>query len=360
MLLENVYSILKANPKISVIIIAHLRRNFIKIAVESVIKQSLPRDYYEIIVVKNFIDKGIDNFIESHGVINIYTDAQALGDKCIKGIENSNGEIIVFLEDDDIFEFTKLEKVTEAFEVKHLVYFHNSHHLIDLNGRIIKASLFSELKNRITLKRDNADCKEVGRLLKQGSSFNLSSIAIKSDILLNHLSYLKGMNVAVDNFMFYVALATESYLRMDPLKLTFYRVHGENSSFPADDDTALLLSRAKIFLESDIYGYNAIHSTIMDPFIDQLIKCRMMAPRFNMHIIDRKKETITVHDYKEAIKCAIKMRNIEIFILLLVDLFTRKNEFLGRTLYAAYLQRRSSLLAKKLISKEYHSINQTD
>ena len=339
---------LNQDPLISVIIISHLRKKFIKIAFDSAINQSLSRDYYEVIVIKNFIDRDIDSYIENNGGKNVYTDAQPLGDKCLIGTENSNGKILVFLEDDDLLVYEKLQRILEAFEMENVVYFHNNHSLINQDGRIIDGHMFPEVKKVMTLKLDSTSYKEIGWILRHGGSFNLSSIAVKSSILINHLSYLKGMNVAVDNFMFYIALASNGYLRMDSQILTLYRLHGENSSLPADNDTNFLLTRAKDFLESDIYGYSSIFDAVNDPFIRHVVQCRILAPKINMHIIDKSSAFIAASDYGEALKCGIRMKNKEILILLVVDLFSRRYKYIGRYLYGQYLRRRSDSLSMKI------------
>jgi glycosyltransferase involved in cell wall biosynthesis len=342
------YATLNQPPLISVIIISYLRKNFIKIAFDSAVNQSLSRDYYEIIVIKNFIDEEIDNYIEGNGGKNIYTDAQPLGDKCVIGIENSKGKILVFLEDDDILLYEKLQKIMEAFGMKNVVYFHNNHFLINQDGRIVDGSMFPQVKKNTTIEIEKASYKDIGQILRHGGSFNLSSIAIRSSILQNSLSYLKGMNVAVDNFMFYLAIASKGCLIIDSQKLTSYRLHGENSSIPADKDTNSLLIRAMDFLKSDIYGYTSILNAINDPFIRQVVQCRILAPKMNMHIIDKSSAFITASDYGEALKCGIRMRNKEILILLLVDLFSRRYKYIGRHIYGRYLRRRSDLLSMKI------------
>jgi len=45
------------NQFITVIITAYNRRKFLESAIKSAINQTLPRKYYEIIVVKNFLMK---------------------------------------------------------------------------------------------------------------------------------------------------------------------------------------------------------------------------------------------------------------------------------------------------------------
>ena len=337
---------LNQDPLISVIIISHLRKKFIKIAFDSAVNQSLSRDYYEIIVIKNFIDEEIDSYIERNGGKNIYTDAKPLGDKCLIGTENSRGKILVFLEDDDLLVYEKLQRILEAFEMENVVYFHNNHSIINRDGKIIEGQMFPEVKKVLTLKLDSASYKEIGWILRHGGSFNLSSIAVKSSILINHLSYLKGMNVAVDNFMFYIALASNGHLRIDSQKLTLYRLHGENNSLPADKNTNFLLTRAKDFLESDIYGYCSIFDAVNDPFIRHVVQCRILAPKINVHIIDKNSVFITPSDYGKALRCGIRMRNTEILALIFVDLFLSKYGYLGKNLYSKYLKRKANHFGK--------------
>ena len=76
-------------PFISVIITAHNRREFLLEAVNSALNQTLPKDEYEIIVVKNFENKRIDKFLEEHNVKNIVTKEEPLGAKIVKGVEES-------------------------------------------------------------------------------------------------------------------------------------------------------------------------------------------------------------------------------------------------------------------------------
>lgn len=329
------------NPRISVIVIAYQRKKFIRVALESLFRQSFPKDRYEIIVVKNFIDNEIDSFIQSHSVKNIYSNAPDLGDKCIEGIQNSNGEIIVFLEDDDFFAVDKLEVIDKVFEDANIVYFHNCHQLVDLNGSISKFNLFSKFNKDLTLTKSNLNHKTLGFALKIGFSFNLSSIAIRRSMLHNQLIPLKGMNVAIDNYMFYLSLTSGKSLISSPLKLTFYRVHGDNSSLPLEDNANVLLLKAHKFLKSDLYGYKVIENTIKDQLIKNLIECRIIGPKLNLHIIDSTSEMITMQDYVKALKCGLRMRNKDPIILAIVDLLSIRYKLLGRRLYVLYLKNKT-------------------
>jgi glycosyltransferase involved in cell wall biosynthesis len=62
---------------ISVVVTAYNRRDFLLSALKSVNNQSF-KDY-EIIVVKNFHDQAIDNFIKKHGSKEIFINAKRYG-----------------------------------------------------------------------------------------------------------------------------------------------------------------------------------------------------------------------------------------------------------------------------------------
>jgi len=54
-------------PYISVIITAYDRKKYLLGAVQSALNQTLPKDLYEVIVIKNFRDETIDRQLEKWG-----------------------------------------------------------------------------------------------------------------------------------------------------------------------------------------------------------------------------------------------------------------------------------------------------
>ena len=74
---------------ISVIIRAHNRRKFLLGAVKSALNQTLDRKFYEIIVVKNWRDDEVDNFIEKNNVINLFKEDIA-GQLILEGAKASS------------------------------------------------------------------------------------------------------------------------------------------------------------------------------------------------------------------------------------------------------------------------------
>ena len=97
---------MKAGPFISVIIMAYNRKEFLLNAIKSALNQTLSKDKYEIIVVKNFNDEIIDKFIDENNIINIYSDEKATSRQIVDAMKIARGDVISFLDDDD--EFVKI------------------------------------------------------------------------------------------------------------------------------------------------------------------------------------------------------------------------------------------------------------
>ena len=121
-------------PYISVIITAYDRKEFLLNAIKSALNQTLDKKYYEIIVIKNFRDENIDDFINENKIKHILMDG-TMGKFLCSGIDASRGEIICFLDDDDLFFENKLEIVYKEFKKDmNIVYYHNFGVSINRNG----------------------------------------------------------------------------------------------------------------------------------------------------------------------------------------------------------------------------------
>lgn len=188
---------------ISVIITIYKRLEFYNDAIQSVIDQSLSKDEYEIIVV-HYID------IEQkfNNIKYIKCGDITVGEQLSIGVGNSKGNIIVFLDDDDVFTQSKLQAVYNAFNDKKLVYFHNNHKNIDQFGKIINYNKYG------------APC------------FNISSISVRRDIL--DLLNLRQLEHMTDTFMYFSAIESKGKIKISNEILTLYRIHDKNVSISKD------------------------------------------------------------------------------------------------------------------------------
>jgi hypothetical protein len=104
----------------------------------SVLHQSISRDTYEIICVIGFTDNELSAFIKQNGITEIFCDG-SFCDCLVNGIKHCCGNIVVFLDDDDVFRQDKLKNVITAFKQTKCVYYHNNVDFIDSNSsKILK------------------------------------------------------------------------------------------------------------------------------------------------------------------------------------------------------------------------------
>jgi len=223
-------------PFISVIITAHNRREFLLEAVNSALNQTLPKDEYEIIVVKNFEDERIDRFLEEHNVKNIVTKEEPLGAKIVKGVEESRGEVISILEDDDLWLPQKLDIVKQVFKDKDVIYYHNN---------------FYNFTYRINLNVLNIEYTTKSRLLRLKASdiknfdgfVNNSSISVRRCIFYEDLKdYVKKVMIDMDHLLGYLAYCYGEILVFDDRVLTLRRIHKLNTSADGLGDYNLWLA----------------------------------------------------------------------------------------------------------------------
>lgn len=240
--------------KVTVVLVAYKRKDFIVEAINSVLAQSLDKSLYELIVVKNFIDEDIDHFISEHNIICINSDITGLGGKLYQAISNSNGSIISFLEDDDLFLSNKLEEIVRIFSSnRDTLFYHNSAEYIDSTGR------------KIYKKRSDP-------------GFNISCMSIKREAI--YLECLKNVRDSVDLFLFCNGEDQGNGAHYyDSSVLTFYRMHNSSSntlSWSFDDYLNTYLDRPQVFTEDIEIMFKCMKSrTVKCMLRDRLIRYKI-------------------------------------------------------------------------------------
>jgi len=234
-------------PYISVIVTAYNRRRYLPFALRSLEAQTLPRDRFEVIVVKNFEDKESDNIISRNGWKDVYEDGTYHGRKILVGLEESRGEVITFLEDDDMYTNNRLEEVYKAFKsYDRLVYFHNSQTIIDENGNLLERPPLSLPisknlvggspiivdvdKLRGLAKRYNMSVFDLALKVRARAWHNSSSLAVSRDVLEAGAHLLRELPTAFDVFALASSLRAGGLMYLTDERLTLFRVHGENWS----------------------------------------------------------------------------------------------------------------------------------
>ena len=225
-------------PYISVIITAYNRKEFILNAIKSVLNQTLDKQYYEIIVIKNFRDETIDEFINKNKIKHIVMDG-TVGEYLDKGISEANGEIISFLDDDDLFFKNKLDIVYKEFRKnKDVVYYHNRCVPVNENGKTI-----------------NINCANTS------IDFNISSISMKKSIVKIHNP--EQINGATDVLMYIYALESDKKLIKGKEKLTYYMSHNSASHIVGkniEEYKKFVINTSNLYLSYYMHFNNLVHS----------------------------------------------------------------------------------------------------
>jgi len=233
-------------PYISVIVTAYNRRRYLPFALRSLEAQTLPRDKFEVIVVKNFDDKESDDIISRNGWKEVYNDDSYQGRMVLAGLEESKGEVITFLDDDDMYVNNRLEEIYKAFtSYDRLVYFQNSQTIIDGNGNVLEKPPRSKNlvggspividvdKLQMLAKKNGMSTVDITLKIRVRADVNGSSMAVRRPVLESHAQLLKRLPAGIDNFMFVSSLKAGGLMYFTDERLTLYRVHGENWTYYA-------------------------------------------------------------------------------------------------------------------------------
>ncbi len=220
----------EGKPFISVIITAHNRRQYVLGAFKSAINQTLERSKYEVIVSKNFYEEKIDRFIKENKGILVFFQEEGKGQRLADAIKHARGEILCFLDDDDLFTRNKLETIYDIFSKnRNIGFVSNDKIYIGEDGKPLekKPGRYKEPKAGILNKKS---LLSLLRIENQLPWHNASSLSIRKGVLKGHLGRLATASRADDLFVYFAALGSKYDIFISDKKLTKYRIH-ESRSF---------------------------------------------------------------------------------------------------------------------------------
>ncbi|WP_236753359.1 glycosyltransferase family A protein [Acidianus sp. HS-5] len=218
---------------ISVIITAYNRKEYVMNAIKSI------KNADEIIVVKNFKDDTIDNqLVNEHKTKEIFCTNNNAGYFMAEGISNSSGDVICFLDDDDMFTENKLTTVSQIFSSNDIIFSYNSRYIINEKGDKVNEEILAD---------KTIDSKNVRYLFRNRVYFNSSSMCIRRKVLEKYLESLYKIKRLVDNFFLLSAVSTQGKIRITSQKLTYYRFHSSSSRHITRNLEEFVNNRVKYF-----------------------------------------------------------------------------------------------------------------
>lgn len=271
--------------KISVIITAFNRTLYIMDALHSLVSQRINEYELEIIVVKNFNLETVDSFIESHKWIKIDGGETPLCDYVFRGIQESTGEFIFFLEDDDLFLPGKIMRVIEKMRNFDLDFYHNAYSPRDNQQRVIKGKLYSQLNQDLIVDDSEVSYKQIARIMKIKGDINLSSMCINRRIIDEKFEILERLSAGPDWFMLFAALENGKRLLFDHEVLTVYRIHDSTVNLPSSDLDSFKENRMKL-LRKEIFSLGFMYDIFMNREIRRIIQARINTDLVQCEIIE--------------------------------------------------------------------------
>ena len=224
-------------PEVSVIVGAYSRERFLPFAVRSMLAQTLPRDRFEVVVVKNFRSAEHDRALAEVGATVLYSEERQIGRWMLPAIRASRAPILTFCDDDDEFEPDRLEKILEVFRSHPDVgFYRNRVRVIDVDGRPVPEDRWraherdSELDALGPVYRPrgaNADLLDLATRRTQ-ATFGSSTMAIRRELLDGEFGDAFVRTQLPDLFFFLAGALSSCGFYLDDRRLTRYRYYAGN------------------------------------------------------------------------------------------------------------------------------------
>lgn len=220
--------------KVSIIITAYGRKNFVEEALNSAIEQFHENIETEIIFVKNFNDARIDGICKSNGIITIDREG-SIGEYLSNACARATGDVIMFLEDDDVFTDGKIKKIIDLFASnKNVLFIHNGYCTIDDFSRKIQYKRLLDKHHsagNFNLIYNYRSRKLLDFISSSNADFNLSSMSMRKDLITpDFLAFLSSIKSNPDAILLYYSLSTGGDVLATSEVLTKYRVHNQGIS----------------------------------------------------------------------------------------------------------------------------------
>ncbi|HXY46429.1 MAG TPA: glycosyltransferase [Thermoplasmata archaeon] len=226
-----------SRPEVTVIVGAYSRERFLPFALRSMLAQTLPRDRFEVVVVKNFRSTEHDRALAEAGAAVLYSEERRIGRWLRPAIQASRAPILAFCDDDDEFEPDRLEQLLEVFRSHpDLGFYRNRVRVIDIDGRPIPEDLWREHERDSELdtlgpvyrpRGASADLLDIATRRTQ-ATFGSSTMAIRRELLDGEFGDAFVRTQLPDLFFFLAGALSSCGVYLDDRRLTRYRYYGGN------------------------------------------------------------------------------------------------------------------------------------
>ncbi len=266
----------------SIVIFDFKRPDFIHKAVDFLIKEIYGTDS-EIVLLKSYRDSELEKFLNDNNIK--YTDLMEKNkqsDYIKAACKIASGEVLIFMDDDDIFYPGKIKYVSELFNNNiNLGYYHNNFDTINESENITVnrnyktpefETLYIDNNSKPEFFKKN---KNLRLMLKIRPDFNSSSIAVRRSLLSGyHENY--DFNVRPDSFIFALALISSMDIMLDNKILTHYRLYSGNVSTSYNATVAQLRETFMEAFSTGISMFSIIEGMVRNTAYENYIELRII------------------------------------------------------------------------------------
>lgn len=296
---------------VSVIIPTYKRSDFLKRALESVFNQTY--NDWEILIIddnnpQSEFRKDTEEFMREYvnnPKVKYIKHKENLGGALARntGIKHASGEYIAFLDDDDEFLPTKLEKQVEMFQsstFKNLGLVYCLSKKVDHNGKLISKSIVKEKGNAIKyhLLRNITPCPSIlvrKSVLEEVKGFRKLIMGQEYDLTLRILA--KGYEVDfVDEILVVFHIHNEERISTDLKK-----IEGLKKLYELKEQHFHLLTKKEKSKVINLYYLNVFQTYMM-------MRKRRNAAKFLIKAI--KQDILNIKNYMELLSFLIGYRNV--------------------------------------------------
>lgn len=226
-----------SDPDVSVIVGAYSREQHLLSAVRSLLDQTIPRERFEVIVIKNFHSDRVDRELSAAGATLLFDSEPQIGRWLRHALRESRAPIVTFSDDDDEFEPDRLERVLDTFRrYPDLGFYRNRVRVIDSDGRPVPESLWRPLERDPGLDgsgpvyRSRDDKAGILELVtaRVRATFATSTMAFRRELLEGELGDAFERTQLPDLFFLLSGVLSPYGVFLDDRRLTRYRSYPGN------------------------------------------------------------------------------------------------------------------------------------
>lgn len=281
--------------RFSIIIPVYNRIDYVRKAVDSCLNQEYERKNIEIIVVKNFSDADLEEWLRQRSVLIINSQKVSLVDKLLEGISISRSDIVCLLEDDDEFVYNKLETLNRYYnEFPSAACVHNNFIYKEEKNYEINKFYLKHQKNPEKAIRLKQERQKLSLIKQRDIYHNLSSWSFRRDSGFTLLQDMAGLTYDIDFLLYIEVIEHEKEMIILPEKLTIYRRHDSATRIAVNDQNIIN------FFESSIFSLQAIGNKVNNNKLRNFINSNIDLEKFKINIIEKK--SIQISDIKNSLR----------------------------------------------------------